>query len=112
MKNLKKIVLLGFMFLMVGCSKDQAKEIAGVWAVNQCDGYNEVNGELLLDERGDGEISIYNVINDNKYLLYHQKIEDLHYSHDKRKGWFFEYTHWYQGYFNDDIYFSFENINS
>lgn len=127
-KNMKtKLSLFVYFSLIIlasSCSKSkQAKEIAGSWTIdsqqtsigssplttNVCAGISTISGDLILDESGAGSISVYMESCGIKDLIFNKSITDLYYDHD-RDG-FSNPVHWYHGYFNDDIYMSFENTD-
>jgi hypothetical protein len=112
--------------LFQSCQKEKAENsLEGNWIVNStktrtvvdtihplvdsgCGDQIVFSGELFINEYGNGYAKIYGTFCDSTRLLFDKSINDLiigthHADMDFSKG---HRIHWYQGYFNDDIYFS------
>ena len=112
MINFKKVVFFSFMFLMMACSEPHdPKEILGTWTITECNNFTDVSGELILNESGQGAINIYRTSDSIVHELFFSKvITDLEYEHHEDPV-YSGTVHWYNGYFNENITFSFESID-
>jgi hypothetical protein len=127
----KNITLIYLIFIITpvlfqSCQKEKAENsLEGNWIVNStktrtvldtihplvdsgCGDLIIFSGELFLNEYGNGHAKIYGTFCDTTRLLFDKSINDLiigthHADMDFSKGY---RIHWYQGYFNEDIYFS------
>ncbi|MFY0675508.1 MAG: hypothetical protein JXQ87_19080 [Bacteroidia bacterium] len=127
MRNIRFFTILVLLSSFIGCRKVKKAEntLFGNWIVNK-DQHRmsfdadhpfylstaiEYSGELSLDEKGDGYLKITGTGSDTIMVLFDKDVygmdvndhqADLDLNDMKRH-------HWYQGYFNDDIYFSFRS---
>jgi hypothetical protein len=135
MSKIRTIIYFTFALMLLlfqSCKKQKAENgLVGKWLVNSaktktvldethplvdssCGDQIVFSGELNLDEGGDGYAKIYGTFCDSTYLLFDKVIEDLQIgTHHGDMDFSLGYRlHSYQGYFNNNIYFTCSSLNN
>jgi len=119
------VVIALIILLFAACKKEKAENgLEGHWLVDSektqtildqdhplasisCGDHIKFSGELTIDENGDGNAIIYGTFCDTTMVLFDKDIEELGIiDHSRDVDWDGTVIHWYQGYFNWDIYFT------
>lgn len=133
-KILKKSIafILLITLVLVSCKKHKAENsLSGVWIIDSvstigvtdnnhplasggCGEYIVFSGRLDIDDNGNGRVSVYGYYCGSNHILLEKEIENLHLidhsgDYNFNKGY---RVHWYQGYFNSNVYFDCKSLTN